>query len=155
MKQKSSGNNNRKQDFSEGAFWVFFSVLLVIAPVYVPYAYDFLQGKNINMIPDALEISLLVYSVSCSLLYLCFESTHISKDLRIFGKFLSFVAAVFSIVFYISNVSDSKTPDRIELFVIIGGISIPIMYILGYIISCREDKNSSSNSSGENEDKIN
>lgn len=126
-------------DFSAGARWVFYSVLIVIAPVFVPYIYTLLQGKTINMEDDALDISLLVYSVSCGLLYLCFESNIIKKWFRKLNKVLSGVFFIFSIAFYIHVESSKIMPLNIDTFINIGLFFIVYAAIIGYVISNKED----------------
>lgn len=137
--------NNK--DFSKADYWVFFSIIIVIAPVFVPYLFDLLQGKSINMSKDALDISLLVYSVSCSLLYLCVESTHIFKYLRKSNKIISFISAVFAIIFYIHTKSKNTLPDKIDSFIKIGLFIILYTFVFGYIIATIENKKQESGES--------
>lgn len=137
---KDKDKNFINHDFSAGARWIFYSVLIVIAPVFVPYIYTFLQGKTINIEKDALDISLLVYSVSCGLLYLCFESNIIKKWFRKLNKVLSGIFFAFSIIFYIHIESSETIPDNINTFIKIGLFFIVYATIMGYIISNKEDR---------------
>lgn len=141
MKKSNNGNKDNNRDFSKGAFWVCFSVLLVIAPVFLPYFFQLLQGKKVDMKPDALDISLLVYSVSCSLLYLCFECPHIKRIARKFNKIVSISFAIFSIVFYIHSNSSNESPDNIGLFICIGLFVIFYASISGYLMTNSENNN--------------
>lgn len=141
MQNTNKPDKCNNSDFSDGDRWIFFSVILVVSPVFIPYIFDFLQGKTINMRPDALDISLLVYSVSCSLFYLCFECPSIKKYIRKTNKIISFIFAIFSIVFYIHSKSSKKTPDNIDTFIYIGLFVIFYTIIAGHKMSDLENKN--------------
>lgn len=134
-----SNKNETNLDFSAGFYWILFSVLLVIAPVFLPYAFTLLQGKTIDMTKDALDISLLVYSVSCGLLFLCLESKKIKKTLRKINKIISCTFFAFSVCFYIHVDSSDKLPDNINVFIYIGLLFIVYTIVMGYIIANKEN----------------